>query len=467
MSTIATIGHNSGSCSNDEYPRQKPPAYIRFYASDYRSGTICLSVEEEGLYIRCIAYMYDTGNPIPADEREAARILSVNLLKYRKLMTALLAKGKFMVTNRGIINRRVVAELEAYWEDKERRSKAAKKGWEAVQKIAEEVAPQMGISAQVQEHTPPVTPPVTHGVTPPVTPPVTHGVESENLNENNIIEMQTPYTRARSISQKPEREERKKDLGDGLDSVSTRSIQFEARPPEVSWPGQVAKAAAVAGMVSAAAAAGFPAWSAAASEPPPHPLAQVQTEPQPAACWQTPKARMAAGMSADERRAQFEVWKTGTGLVEVGGEFKAELERMFPLVDLACGLAAAGPNVFPDQGALRAMQAIRRQFGFMQVDAKGKADRYQATYAAKVAQKSFNGTPAHGTDERRKNLRDEYTRAGLDPDSVLQDCVAKGVWTLRAQGLWAASPDGAAAEIVRAGAHAGVWRGWKIEEATS
>jgi uncharacterized protein YdaU (DUF1376 family) len=380
----ATIGHNSGA-HVDEYPRQKPPAYIRFYASDYRSGTIGLSVEEEGLYWRCCVYMYDTGNPIPADEREAARILAVNLLKYRKLMGSLMAKGKFMATNRGIINRRVVAELEAYWEDKERRSKAAKKGWSAVQKIAEEVAPQMGITTQVQEHTPPVThgvtPPVTGVVTPPVTPPVYTPVEAEKVNENNVIEMQVPYTRARSISHKPDPEEEKKDLGDGRDSTSTREPRFEARPPEVSWPGQVAKAAMVAGMIAAAPMAGLPA---AASEPP-APPAHVQAELQPASCWLTAKAKMAAGMSYDERRAQFQVWKTGTGLVEVAGEFKTELERMFPLVDLNCGLAAACPNVFPDQGAMRAMQAVRRQFGFMQADAKGKADRHKAAIDAKSA----------------------------------------------------------------------------------
>jgi hypothetical protein len=180
----------------------------------------------------------------------------------------------------------------------------------------------------------------------------------------------------------------REDLGDGRDSTSMREPRFEARPPEVSWPGQVAKAAMVAGMIAAAPMSGLPA---AASEPP-APPAHVQAELQPASCWLTAKAKMAAGMSADERRAQFQVWKTKFGMVEVAGDFKAELELVFPDVDLTAGLAAVAPNVHFDHGAQRVMLEILRQFGLMQNDAKGKDKRYQAS-VAKSAPPKRSGPP--------------------------------------------------------------------------
>jgi hypothetical protein len=126
------------------------------------------------------------------------------------------------------------------------------------------------------------------------------------------------------------------------------------------------RGASVARIAVAIAAGAVAMATPLAAEP--HPTEQVAEST--AECWQTPKAQMAAAMSAAEARAQKQIWVTATGLVEAAGEFRAELEREYPLVDLKCGLAASAPNVKPDRGVIDCMQAVRRQFGFMQQDAK-------------------------------------------------------------------------------------------------
>lgn len=138
----------------------------------------------------------------------------------------------------------------------------------------------------------------------------------------------------------------------------------EEKRGEVPRQGAIAK---VAGAMAATIAAAVLPAAAQPASPPSH----IQCEP--AECWQSPKTRMDASLNPHERRAQFQVWVTPTGLVEVTGEFRDELTREYPLVDLKCGLAAAGANVNPDHGAINAMRTIRRQFGFMQQDASNKA----------------------------------------------------------------------------------------------
>lgn len=123
-------------------------------------------------------------------------------------------------------------------------------------------------------------------------------------------------------------------------------------------------AAAVATALAAA-----PASLAAA----PHPVEHVLHAA--AECWQTPKATYDAGVNVHEKRAQKQIWMTPLGVLEVAGDFKAELEREFPLVDLKEGLAVAAPNVRVSEGAIRCMQAVRRSFSYRQRDAVNQASR--------------------------------------------------------------------------------------------
>jgi hypothetical protein len=143
------------------------------------------------------------------------------------------------------------------------------------------------------------------------------------------------------------------------------------------------------GKLAVSIAAGFTVATpaAAAAGPPAMPPAE-QVQQASAECWQTPRAQQAAALDGYERRAQRQVWITPTGMVEVAGDFKTELAETFPLVDLASGLAASGPNIKRDRSALDAMTAVRRQFGYMQQDALRKQAAAKARQAPEPPKKS-------------------------------------------------------------------------------
>lgn len=134
-------------------------------------------------------------------------------------------------------------------------------------------------------------------------------------------------------------------------------------------PSRLAKIAAT--MAAAITASVLPA-----AAQPPEPPAQIQQWP--AECWQTPKARMDAGLNINELRAQKMVWMTETGLLQVAGAFREELATTFPLVDITNGLAIAAATVHINQGALMAMREIRKRFGYQQSDLAAKQKRSEA-----------------------------------------------------------------------------------------
>ncbi len=101
--------------------------YARFFPSDWRTGCLILNLEEEGLYIRFCAYMYDTGSAPPDNDQITSRLLNVQVQKYKKVMAALIAKGKIIRAQGLLINERVQAELDRYRSEHVARIEAAKK----------------------------------------------------------------------------------------------------------------------------------------------------------------------------------------------------------------------------------------------------------------------------------------------------------------------------------------------------
>lgn len=84
--------------------------YVRFYSSDWRSGCIGLSVEEEGLYVRICARFYEVGRRLPLDDKDAATSLMMDVRQYRRIREKLIAKGKLYVAEDGYGNRRAEHE---------------------------------------------------------------------------------------------------------------------------------------------------------------------------------------------------------------------------------------------------------------------------------------------------------------------------------------------------------------------
>lgn len=173
--------------------------FAKFFAADWRGGTLYqLTVDEEGMYIRSCAYMWDTGECIPGDDRLASRLLNVQIQKYQKLMGALLEKGK-MTRGQGVIfNERVLEEITAYQRYGEAQSNRAKKGHTtkkltatAVKELMEEIERLKVELSKKDEppHQPPEVPPeVRGGGSLGGTPEVPQGVAHKKFNEINECE---------------------------------------------------------------------------------------------------------------------------------------------------------------------------------------------------------------------------------------------------------------------------------------
>lgn len=92
--------------------KAKGARFVRFYPSDWRSGCIGLSVEQEGLYWRICAHYYETGRRLPLDDKEAAHRLMMNPKNYRRVRDELIALEKIRRHDDGYGNDRAERELE-------------------------------------------------------------------------------------------------------------------------------------------------------------------------------------------------------------------------------------------------------------------------------------------------------------------------------------------------------------------
>jgi uncharacterized protein YdaU (DUF1376 family) len=92
-----------------------------FYPSDFILGTMLMSAEEVGAYIRLLCFQWEQG-AVPTDEHKVAKIAGV---PYKRLGDVL---SKFRTSEKGMVNERlerVRSEREAY---QKRQSEIGKKG---------------------------------------------------------------------------------------------------------------------------------------------------------------------------------------------------------------------------------------------------------------------------------------------------------------------------------------------------
>lgn len=85
-------------------------SHIRIYPTDWRSGCMGLSLEQEGLYIRMCMFMAETGRRVPLDDTEAARMMNVQTRNYRRVLGELLRIGKITRHDNGYGNDRLEYE---------------------------------------------------------------------------------------------------------------------------------------------------------------------------------------------------------------------------------------------------------------------------------------------------------------------------------------------------------------------
>lgn len=86
------------------------PSYVRMYPTDWRSGCMGLSLEQEGLYIRMCMFIAETGRRVPLDDTEASRMMATQTRNYRRVIGELLRLGKIKRHNDGYGNDRIEFE---------------------------------------------------------------------------------------------------------------------------------------------------------------------------------------------------------------------------------------------------------------------------------------------------------------------------------------------------------------------
>jgi uncharacterized protein YdaU (DUF1376 family) len=93
--------------------KTKGARFVRFYPSDWRSGCLGLSLEQQGLYVSICAFQWETGRRLFADDTQAAHALGLNPKNYRKVRDQLVDLGKLELHEDGYSNARAETELNA------------------------------------------------------------------------------------------------------------------------------------------------------------------------------------------------------------------------------------------------------------------------------------------------------------------------------------------------------------------
>lgn len=104
-------------------------AWIKFYPSDWLSGTRGLNAVETGVYITLIATMYEGERPVPNEPKRLARQLGMTPAALDKTLKALLERGKIVLTEEGFWKNRVGKEIKIRSEKSEAAAQSASKRW--------------------------------------------------------------------------------------------------------------------------------------------------------------------------------------------------------------------------------------------------------------------------------------------------------------------------------------------------
>lgn len=336
------MGHNSSTYGQmlkpvlpaaPKGPKQRFP-YFKFYPRDWLESTRDLSLEQRGAYIDLICILMEMEGYLADNDKWISHQMHVSPRKWKALKNGLVDHEKIAIQDGQIVNDRCLKEINALMLQRQNISGSAVK--------RERNKRETSVKHPGNIHENP-----------------------EKPNKNNGDDVTVVPLRARVLDLDLDKEEeRERKRGDA-----------QARGP-VPQEGFAKMASALAAGIAVTMA---PVGLAAS------PVEQtVQVMQGVAECWQTPKARHDAGVNIHEKRTQHQIWMTPLGVLEVAGDFRAELEREFPLVDLKEGLAVAAPSVRLTEGAIRATQAIRRSFSYRQRDASDK-QRRAPTFVDKAA----------------------------------------------------------------------------------
>jgi uncharacterized protein YdaU (DUF1376 family) len=113
--------------------------YYPFHVGDYVSATRHLSWEEDAAFRRLLDTYYTTEKPIPADLKQACRLVIAQTESQREAVKTVLEEF-FELTDEGWINRRADAEIEAMRVKQQKQRDKANKRWATVSSAKNENA---------------------------------------------------------------------------------------------------------------------------------------------------------------------------------------------------------------------------------------------------------------------------------------------------------------------------------------
>jgi uncharacterized protein YdaU (DUF1376 family) len=89
--------------------------FVKWYTDDWIAGTIDLTFEEKGFYFELLIRMWERKDHLPNDERWISCALGCNPRTVRKLLAALIAKGKIVINAAGCVaNNRMMREISTH-----------------------------------------------------------------------------------------------------------------------------------------------------------------------------------------------------------------------------------------------------------------------------------------------------------------------------------------------------------------
>ena len=107
--------------------------WVKFYPSDWLSGTRGLTMAEAGLYITLIAMMYERAVPIDMEPGRLARLCGSSPAAFKRALEALIDQQKIIQTEAGLWSKRVEKELKLRSQRADLASKSARARWEKPQ----------------------------------------------------------------------------------------------------------------------------------------------------------------------------------------------------------------------------------------------------------------------------------------------------------------------------------------------
>ena len=161
--------------------------YIQTHIGDWISGTLGMSTELEGAYIRFLTRLYDRGRAFPDDDRLMSTVMGLSLRVWKRVKEALVDLGKIFIFRGCLTNERFEKERIKRAEMLRKQAEAALKRHaenRAKKQSLPEVSPKFGES--LDETSPKLGENVDEKPNEINEKPVTPGGESYNQESNNL-----------------------------------------------------------------------------------------------------------------------------------------------------------------------------------------------------------------------------------------------------------------------------------------